>query len=99
MTEQEDIDRAEIIAACADQGLTVRDWRTDPDDGLTASCGTVTVLVDGDEDMGPFEDDEGELIAQIVGAAEHRNRRVHFSFIGEGMDAGVDVDPQDVEQL
>jgi hypothetical protein len=80
----------------ARMGHTVREWRDDPDNGLTAVLGQFRVI-DGDEDTGLYEGDEGELTASKVGSEKYGNVNVCYSFTPEGYDGGNDV--RDLDSL
>lgn len=81
------------------QGFTVRGFRDDEENGLTAELGRFRVIED-DEDHGLYADDEGVLEACIVGSVEYRNQRVSLSFIPDGYDGGNEVyDPSVLEEL
>jgi hypothetical protein len=89
MTEN---DRAKemIEAAVTARGLAVKDWRDDPDDGLTAVLGRFRVAVE-DEREGLYDGDEGVLIASVVGARQYGNERIYFGWTPDGMDEAGEV--------
>jgi hypothetical protein len=83
-------DRERIEKACQEHGLTIREWKTGDDGGDIAVLGRFEVIED-DEDAGLYSGDEGELSAEVVGAAQYGNQRVCFSFMAEGYDEGNEV--------
>lgn len=52
-----------------------------------------------DEDRGHYAGDEGVVVIEEVGAPEHGNVRIDFSFIADGNDSGNEIDPNDLEKL
>jgi hypothetical protein len=97
---EEDMTEQDMIARYAEShGFTVRGWRDDEENGLTAELGRFRVIED-DEDRGLYVDDEGRLEACVVGAAEYGNQRVALSFTPDGYDSGNDVyDASVLEEL
>jgi len=84
-------DRERIEAHCATEGLKIVGWRDDAVDGVTALLGRWVVITDDYEDQGLYLEDEGELSAVVVGAAEYHNQRVHIGFKPDGTDAADEV--------
>lgn len=80
-----------IEQAAAAQGLTIQSWKDDPDDGPTAVFGRYKVITDEYEDNGLYLDDEGELTATVVGAAQYHNERVHFGFTADDVEGAEEV--------
>lgn len=72
------------------QGLTVREWRDDPDDGVQGVLGKFRVTEE-DESRGLYDGDEGTLHATVVGSEEHHNVRVAAIWVAEGNDSGDEV--------
>jgi hypothetical protein len=87
-------------AAMKHYGLIVGEWFTDEYGSAVGKIGRWRVLVD-DEDRGLFEGDEGELHAEVVGAPENHNERVHFGFKGDDFEeVGAEVVPfEDIDAL
>lgn len=90
-----------VGAACERQGWTVESWRLDEDESLEAVIGRYRFDSAGEHDAdeygGPYDGDEGVLVAQIVGAAEFHNERVSFALRVDDYDSAYDV--RDVEWL
>lgn len=56
------------------------------------------VRVLGDEDSeGLCAGDEGHIVISTVGGAEYRNERVAIAIIVDGMDAPLEVQPDNIE--
>lgn len=98
--EDEAKHRSLIEKACSSEGLTIRGWYADEDEGrIAADLGRGRVLED-DEDEGLFEGDTGKLSCMVVGAAEHGSERVSFAFLTEGAGSPVEVrEPSSVEPI
>jgi hypothetical protein len=89
--------RAMIEAACKQHGYTIQAWQDDPEEGRErAILGTAHVYEDDDE-KGLYAEDDGQLSALVVGAAQYGNERVMFTLMPEGFDVGEEVQPDDVE--
>lgn len=84
MTNKEMIEKR-----CGMEGLSIQGWTT-TDDGETAKLGRFLVT-EGRENDGLFKDDEGELVACVVGSEKYSNQRVAFSFTPDDYDEGSDV--------
>jgi hypothetical protein len=89
-----DADKARplIEAELQRQGFSAKEWREDPDDGLTAVIGRFEVVHDALEDSGIYLGDEGVLEASVVGAEEYHNVRVWLGFRADGLDSALEVD-------
>lgn len=87
--------REMIEAACKRHDLKILEWAT-TEDGLTAKLGRFLVVHDEYEDDGLLVDDEGELVAEVVGAEEFNNRRVAFTFTADDFDGGLEVPDLDI---
>lgn len=81
-------------------GLGHSGWRMDEADHREqALLGRWTVMEDYD-DLGLCADDEGDLVATVVGATEYGNERVIYSFTADGCDSGSEVRPyEEVEPV
>lgn len=74
------------------EGLSVRSWREDPLDGLTAVLGQHEVTGDEEEDKGLlYVGNRGTLEACVVGAQQYGNERVMFGLVVEGTNGPEEV--------
>lgn len=64
-------------------------------DGWT--IGTRVRVLEDDEDNGLYADTEGIVLPEEVGAVEYQNLHVKLFFLEDGMDAPIDVDPDNLE--
>jgi hypothetical protein len=78
-----------IEAGVIAQGLSVKEWRDDPEEGIVGVIGRFRAIEDDDQE-GIYVDDEGDLEASVVGAQQYNNERVAFVFKADGMD-GAEV--------
>lgn len=79
-----------IRDAARRHGFEVAEFYEHEDNGLTGKLGRFRVI-EGDDDRGLYEGDEGELEACIVGAVKHNNQRVSFGFTPDGYDSADEV--------
>jgi hypothetical protein len=86
----EDLEREMIQAAADRMGWTINGWDHDEDGDLRANLGRF-IVIEGDDDEGLYQDDEGVLFISVVGAARFGNQRAHFGFLTEYTDSPVDV--------
>ncbi|MGH2897173.1 MAG: hypothetical protein ACRDMZ_00750 [Solirubrobacteraceae bacterium] len=56
-------------------------------------------VIDDDEESGMFAGDEGWLVLETVGAAEHGNERVCFGVLADGFADPVEVQPDNIESV
>lgn len=89
-------DKQRIEEKCARIGLTVKEWRDDPNDGITAVLGRFECNTDEFEDDGIYSGTVGVVEASVVGAAQYHNQRVWFGYKEDGTDSGQEIDGQAV---
>lgn len=77
MSEEHDRHRTRITARLHSLMLTPKTWRVNDDGELEAVLGRWRV-VEEEENEGLYADDEGELVASVVGAPGYGNERVGF---------------------
>jgi hypothetical protein len=93
-------DRELIEAAVWREGYTVERWDEEHENGLTAFVKGRFRVVEGNDDVGLYEGDEGTLNACVVGSEQYRNRRVAWGLLVDEYDSNTDVDDLTVlEQL
>lgn len=90
-------DAERIADACSNAGLSIIEVRGNEDGETEAVLGRFRAGEDGEMWS---EEDEGDLVATMVGAAEHGNRRVCFLFTPEGSDSPSEVtDPLSMDPI
>lgn len=93
-------ERAMIERALARHGLNPDSWDEEAENGLTARFDNDWIVMEESEERGLYDGDTGKLSVCVVGAEEHGNQRVSFSFTPEGQDpdSGSEVEPfEDIE--
>lgn len=91
MSELTDDQKDLIEEVTFSYGFPIKAFEEDPDGDYVANLGRFIALQD-DEDQGLFEDDEGILYAQIVGAKKYNNEHVAFYFLADGFEGTVKID-------